>query len=53
MPSIALTPRNGMLPWPMRPRAVTSNQYTPRWPMQMRSTFERLGDDHEVGAAAR
>ena len=30
MPSIALTPRNGMLPWPIRPRAVTSNQYTPR-----------------------
>ena len=38
IPSMAFTPRNGMLPWPIRPRVSTSNQYTPRWPTQMRST---------------
>ena len=38
MPSIALTPRYGMLPCAMRPSATTSNQYTPRWPTQTRST---------------
>ena len=32
-----------MLPWPIRPRAVTSNQYTPRWPMQIRSTLSGSG----------
>ena len=32
-----------MLPWPMRPDVVTSNQYTPRWPMQMRSTLSGSG----------
>jgi hypothetical protein len=37
MCSIALAPRNGMLPCAMRPSVVTSNQYTPRWPTQMRS----------------
>ena len=50
MRSIALTPRNGMLPCAMRPRVVTSNQYTPRWPMQIAVDVERLGDDHVVGA---
>ena len=32
-----------MLPWAMRPWTITSNQYTPRWPMQMRSTFSGSG----------
>ena len=50
MPSMALTPRNGMLPCAMRPRAVTSNQYTPRWPMQMRSTLSGSGMIDEIGA---
>ena len=41
--SIALCPRKGMLPWAVRPRVVTANQYTPRWPMQTRSTFRGSG----------
>ena len=28
--SMALTPRNGMLPWAVRPCVVTSNHHTPR-----------------------
>ena len=43
MCSMALVPRNGMLPCAMRPCVVTSNQYTPRWPMQMRSTLSGSG----------
>jgi hypothetical protein len=43
MPSMALTPRNGMLPCAIRPTSVNSNQYTPRWPTEMRSTFSGSG----------
>ncbi len=32
-----------MLPWAMRPCVSTSNQYTPLWPMQMRSTCSGSG----------
>jgi hypothetical protein len=43
MCSNAPTPRKGMLPWAMRPRSSTSNQYTPRCPMQTRSTLSGSG----------
>ena len=42
-----------MLPCAIRPRVSTSNQYTPRWPTQIRPTPSGSGMMTAVGAAGR
>ena len=53
MPSMALTPRNGMLPCAIRPTSVNSNQYTPRWPTADAVDVQRLRNDDVVGPRLR
>ena len=40
---MALSPRNGIEPWAMRPWVSISAHQTPRWPRQMRSLLSGSG----------